>query len=219
MDNIHFISDDFNKMEKQFRTQIINSLTGFKSANLIGTINPEGITNVSIFSSAVHIGANPPLIGLIFRPVTVPRHTYQNIKATGHYTINHVHKSFFNKAHHTSARFAEGISEFAACGLTPEFSQVHPAPYVRESFIKIGLKFEEEYSIQINQTILIIGSIIETFLPKTCLSDDGFIDLDEAGTVALSGLDSYHETKRLTRLSYAKPDHIPKKLILENFAF
>lgn len=212
MDGIYFSGEDFKKMEKLFRAEFINSLTGFKSGNLVGSISMEGNTNLSIFSSAVHIGANPPLIGLIIRPVSTPRHTYQNIKATGYYTINHVHKSFFKKAHHTSARFAEGASEFAACGLTPEFSQLLPAPYVRESFIKIGLKFEEEYPIQINQTIMVIGSIIETFLPQKCLSDDGFINLDRAGTVAVSGLDSYHKTKRLARLSYAKPDQTPQEI-------
>ncbi len=206
MEIIHFDREDYQRMEKRFRTNFINSLSGFKSANLIGSISEHGQLNLAIFSSAVHIGADPALIGLIFRPVIVARHTYENIKATGFYTINHVHRSFFKSAHQTSARYDREISEFDAVHLSPDFSPAHPAPYVKESRIKIGVKYEEEYHIKINNTILMIGSIIETFLPRECLMDDGYVDLEKAGTITVSGLDSYHTTQRLARLSYAKPN-------------
>lgn len=206
MEMIHFNREEIQRMEKPFRTNFINSLTGFKSANLIGSISQDGKLNLAIFSSAVHVGANPALIGLIFRPVTVARHTYENIHASGFYTINHVHESFFKNAHQTAARYDRDISEFEAVQLTPDFSPAHPAPYVKESLIKLGVKYEEEYHIKANDTIFVVGSIIETFLPQECLKDDGYVDLEQAGTVAVSGLDSYHITRRLARLSYAKPD-------------
>lgn len=206
MEIVHFNREDYQRMEKQFRTNFINSLSGFKSANLIGSISENGKLNLAIFSSAVHIGADPALIGLIFRPITVARHTYENIKATGFYTINHVHLTFFKNAHQAAARYDREISEFDAVHLTPDFSPAHPAPYVKESWIKFGVKFEEEYHIKINNTLLMIGSIIETFLPRECLMEDGYVDLEQAGTVAVSGLDSYHSTQRLARLSYAKPN-------------
>lgn len=208
----HFNAEDYQSMERRYRTNLINSLTGFKSGNLIGTISSDGKTNLAIFSSAVHIGANPPFIGLIFRPVSVPRHTYENIKANGYYTVNHVNRSFFKQAHQTAARYPEDISEFETVQLTPEFSDIHPAPYVKESHIKMGVKYEEEYHIKINNTILIVGSVIETFLPIECLMNDGAVDLEKAGTVAVCGLDSYHETRKLARLSYAKPDLTSKEI-------
>ncbi|MDZ7332399.1 MAG: flavin reductase family protein [candidate division KSB1 bacterium] len=206
MEIVHFNREEIQEMEKRFRTNFINSLTGFKSANLIGSISPDGKLNLAIFSSAVHVGANPPLIGLIFRPVTVARHTYENIQAGGYYTINHIHQSFFKKAHQTAARYDRDVSEFDAVQLTPDFSPAHPAPYVKESLIKLGVKYEEEYHIKANDTIFVVGSIVETFLPRECLKDDGYVDLELAETVAVSGLDCYHITRRLARLSYAKPD-------------
>ena len=48
---------------------LINSLGGFKSVALIGTKSEAGNTNLAIFSSIFHLGANPPLVGLIFRPI------------------------------------------------------------------------------------------------------------------------------------------------------
>ena len=35
---------------------------------------------------------------------------------------------------------------------------------------------------------------------------DGFIDLEKAETITCIGLDSYHTTRKIARLSYAKVD-------------
>jgi flavin reductase (DIM6/NTAB) family NADH-FMN oxidoreductase RutF len=191
--------------EKLYRTNFINSVSGFKSANLIGTISREGKTNLAIFSSVIHVGANPPLMGFLMRPVSVERHTYNNIKETGYYTINHINKEIYKQAHQTSARYEKDISEFDACGLTAELSEIIKAHYVKESKIKIGLKFVEEQEIKFNGTIFIVGEIIEATLLDDVVSKDGYVDIEKAGTIAISGLDSYHDTKRIARLSYAKP--------------
>lgn len=191
--------------EKLYRTNFVNSLSGFKSANLIGTISKEGKTNLAIFSSVIHVGANPPLIGMLVRPASVPRHTYTNIKETGYFTINHINKEIFKQAHQTSARYAKEVSEFDECGLTPEYSTTIKAPYVKESKIKIGCRFVEEHQIKTNDTIFIVGEILEIIIPDDVLMNDGYVDIEKAETIAVSGLDSYHETKKISRLTYAKP--------------
>ena len=200
------------EFEKLYRTNLFNSLSGFKSANLIGTISKEGKTNLAIFSSVIHVGANPPLMGLLMRPVSVERHTYHNIKETGFFTINQIHKDIFKQAHQTSARYDKDVSEFDACGLTPEFTEIVKAPYVKESKIKIGLKFLEEHEIKSNGTIFIVGEIIEVIFPDEVIAKTGYVDIEKAETIVISGLDSYHETKRIARLSYAKPGIEPKEL-------
>lgn len=193
------------QFEKLYRTNFVNSLSGFKSANLIGTISKEGRANLAIFSSVIHVGANPPLIGMLVRPASVPRHTYTNIKETTFFTINHINKEIYKKAHQTSARYDKDISEFDECGLTPEYTETIKAPYVKESTIKIGCRFVEEHEIKLNQTIFIVGEILEVILPDDIVAKDGFVDIEKAGTIAISGLDSYHLTNRISRLSYAKP--------------
>ncbi|NWG28306.1 MAG: flavin reductase family protein [Ignavibacteriaceae bacterium] len=193
------------QLEKPYRTNFVNSLSGFKSANLIGTISKEGKTNLAIFSSVIHVGANPPVIGFLMRPVSVERHTYTNIKETNYFTINHINKDIFKNAHQTSARYEKDVSEFDACGLTSEFTEIVKAPYVKESKIKIGCRFVEELEIKFNGTIFIVGEILEVMLPDDAVGGDGFVDIEKAGTIAISGLDSYHETKRIAKLSYAKP--------------
>jgi flavin reductase (DIM6/NTAB) family NADH-FMN oxidoreductase RutF len=200
----HYLASDIEGFEKQFRTNFINSLSGFKSVNLVGTVSKDGITNVAIFSQVFHIGANPALMGILVRPDTVRRHTLENIATTGYFTLNHIRPSFYKQAHQTSARYQ--VSEFEACGLTPEFSSLHPAPYVAEAHIKIGLALSEKHHLAINGTILVIGKVVETFVPMDCVMSDGYIDIEKAGSITCSSLDSYHTTQRLSRLSYAKPD-------------
>ena len=205
---LSFSLDDIQQMSRIPRLTLINAITGFKSGNLIGTANNEGVTNLAIFSSAVHIGSEPPLIGIVTRPIVsdgkTSRHTYDNIKNTGFFTINHVNLDIIEKAHQTSASYPDGISEFAAVGLTPQYLGLKNVPYVLESAIKMGMEYVEEYFIKANNTVMIIGKVVELILPENSLDENGNLDLSLAGTVAVSGLDSYYDTKILKRLPYAR---------------
>lgn len=199
------------EMDQISRANLINSITGYKPANLIGTISADGAANLAIFSSVIHIGAHPPLMGFISRPVgEADRHTYENIKQTGHYTINHVHESFIEKAHWTSAKFERGESEFEKCGLGEEFLEGFPAPFVAESSIKIGLEFADEIPIEINRTKLIIGRVKLIVLPGECLLGNGSVDLNAANDVCISGLDTYHCVEKIATFPYARPRDLPK---------
>jgi flavin reductase (DIM6/NTAB) family NADH-FMN oxidoreductase RutF len=206
----HFNSKDVNSLNPRKRANLINSISGYKSANLIGTISDSGVANLAIFSSVIHIGANPPLLGFIQRPTNeVPRHTYLNIKQNGIYTINHVHESFVENAHFTSAKFERDESEFEKCNLNAEFVEGFAAPFVKESRIKIGLKFFEEISINRNKTILIIGEIEHIILPENALLKSGNVDLNAVSDVAISGLDTYHKVEKIETFAYAKTSNLP----------
>lgn len=194
------------EMEQRKRAHLINSVGGFKSVCLIGTTDTSGNTNLAIFSSIVHIGANPPLICFIIRPDSVDRHTLSNILATGSYTINHINESIYKQAHQTSARYPKDISEFDATGLSTEFKNNFEAPFVKDSIVQLGVKFRQRINLTINNTIMIIGEITDIYFPGDCLCEDGYLDIEKANTVTCTGLDSYHSTQRLERLSYAKAD-------------
>ena len=206
----HFTGKELGELGKIERANLINSVTGCKPANLIGTIGRNERANLAIFSSVVHLGANPPLIGFVQRPIgKIERHTYENILDAGVYTINHVQADFVERAHYTSAKFDRETSEFAACGLTEEFLDCFAAPFVAESRIKIGLRFVEEIPIKINGTILIVGEIEHLFLPEHALFEDGNLDLNAVRGVCVSGLETYHEVRQIARFSFARPTELP----------
>lgn len=198
---MRFLSE-FESLEKQYRTNLINGLSGFKSPLLVGSRDVEGNLNVAVFSSVFHLGANPALMGLISRPDSVPRDTLENIRATGEYTFNHLPVENYPQVHQTSARYARDESEFAACGLTPLLREGFFAPFVAESPLHIALSLREIVPLAINGTHLLIGAVTGLWVDPARLEADGSIDL--AGTAAVVGLDGYYNTSFLERLPYAK---------------
>ena len=108
----HISQESIQQMDKIRRLNLINSCTGYKSANLIATKSASGESNVAVFSSITHLGSNPSLLGFIVRPNKTLRQTYQNIKETGYFTVNHIISSMISDAHHTSATYEKGLSEF-----------------------------------------------------------------------------------------------------------
>ena len=196
---------EIESWERFYRANLINSLTGFKSVSLIGTVNKQGQPNLGVFSSIVHIGSDPALIGYINRPRSAAPHTLANIELTGVYTINHIHSSFLGKAHQTSAKYPEGVSEFEETGLTPEYKGNCPAPFVSESVVKYALTLQEIIPINLKNTYLVVGKLDSIHLKEGLLLADGYIDLQKAETVCSNGLDGYYNTRPLGRYSYAKP--------------
>jgi len=196
---------DISSADKVTRLRMINAITGIKPANLIGTQDASGRHNLAVFSSVVHLGSSPALIGFILRPYgEVPRHTWQNIQTTGHYTINHIPASMTQQAHRTSAKFPEEVSEFERCGFTPELIPGIQAPFVGESTLKIGLSFESATEIPLNGTTLVIGKIIYLSIPDEFIDQAGELDLEHAHSAGISGLNTYYSLKKIGQYPYAR---------------
>jgi len=196
---MHYNKKDISDWDRVLRLKIINSVTGIKPANLIGTVGNNGITNLAIFSSVVHLGSRPALLGFIARPRTdAVGHTLDNITETGHYTINHIHPEQTKQAHYTSAKFEPSISEFDVCGFTEEYVDDFKAPFVQESQFKIGMQFVEAINIS-NGTKLVIGEIEHLVLPDIDLNE-GDLDLEQSKSVGISGLNSYYELRKIEQL-------------------
>ena len=209
----HITQEQILNMEKQERVHFANNLGGFKSVGLIGTQNKKNQTNLAIVDSILHIGSNPPLFGMVFRPGVLERHTLENILETGLYTINHINEKIHKQAHQTSARYERNCSEFDQTGLTPEYKNNFFAPFVKESNVQLAMEFKEKITLYINNTVLIIGEVKDVYFPENCLQKDGFLDIEKAESITCSGLDSYHKTSQISRLSYAKPNKIITSLI------
>jgi len=198
--------DDILQLDKRYRTTLINNVSGIRSANLIATRSGEGLTNLAIFNSVSHVGANPPLLGLLMRPTEeVARHTYENILETGVFTINSVGEDSHQGAHQSSAKYSRNESEFQSCGLQEVYHDGFEAPFVGESEIKIGLSFEEEHLIESNKTRFIVGRIQLMIISDDIVEQDGYINHETAKSVGIGGLDSYYSCSRIGRYGFARP--------------
>ncbi|MEY4287588.1 MAG: hypothetical protein RL511_1677 [Bacteroidota bacterium] len=208
MSLIRIDRSEIEKMGRIERLNLINSCTGYKSANLIATISNEGQTNVAVFSSVTHLGSDPALIGFILRPTTVPRHTYQNIKAYGYFSVNHISAEQIADAHHTSANYPLETSEFDVTDLQAVYHGGCPVPFVKGSPVKLLCKYVSEYLIKENGCIHVIASIEAIFYEEELLTPDNWLQLDKGKVVAINGLDGYALPQLLERFSYARPKKI-----------
>ena len=181
--------DDIAQFEQRYRTAFVNSLAGFRQAVLVGTKSQDNNPNLAIFNSLIHLGANPALLGLINRPDSVQRDTLQNIIETKEYT----------------ARYDKGISEFEKVGFEELYQPFCLAPFVKDAVVSIAMKLEEIIPIQINGTVLIVGSIKQVVIASELIEADGFVALSNDDVLISQGLDAYFVSRPIGRLPYAKP--------------
>lgn len=194
--------------EQRYRTTLMNSISGFKSLQMVATANKNGVSNIALFNSIFHVGANPPYIGMVFRPDGTEHETLANILNSGVYTLNNVKAEFYDAAHQTSARYPAGESEFKHCGFHEGYIPNFNAPFVKESNIKLGLALKEIIPISTNNTKIVIGEVQHILLDEELISEDGYVDLAKAQSTTVVGLDAYYQATLLGRLKYAKAENI-----------
>ena len=195
-----FKKDYIKNADRIWRLNFINSVTGIKPANLIGSKSKNGKENLAIFSSVVHLGSNPALLGFVIRPQHKKKsHTFLNIQETQYFTINSITESFYKKAHLTSSKILE--SEFDVFNIDKEYIEDFHAPFVKKSPIKIGMRIENLVNLP-NGCKLIIGSIELISIIDSYLDSAGKIDLDQSDIVGISGLNSYYSLSFLDYLPY-----------------
>lgn len=188
------LSSILQDQDAYFRINFFNTLSGLRSVWMAGTQNNEGIKNLGLFNSIVHVGSNPPLIGIVFRPQTVPRHTLENIYSCGYFTLNSITQEMIDLAHRTSEKFPAHEDEFVVLGFTPFYFDERPdVPAVAESPVKILLRFRENHLITSNQTIFIVSEIMNVILSdEQGINPDGGINHAFYNHSVISGLNDYY---------------------------
>ncbi len=207
----HYTKTDFKKWERFYRASFFNSLGGYKSCNLIGSKSSQGIENLGLFFSVIHVGANPPLLGLLFRPHSVPRHTLENIRETQSFTVNAVAEAWHHKAHQAAANYQSEENEFEKVGLTAEYKPNIEVPFVKESQVKFWCSPVEEKKIEVNKTIFMVAAIEEVFVASGLVLEDGLVDHAAAKTVSVNALDTYYSAEQISQWEYPRPNQELKR--------
>jgi flavin reductase (DIM6/NTAB) family NADH-FMN oxidoreductase RutF len=196
--------ENIKELDKISRLNLVNSCTGFKSANLIVT-SSETHWNVAIFSSVVHLGSDPAMLGIIFRPTTVPRNTLQNMLERTYFTVNHIAHEQIIDAHHTSAKYDYEVSEFDQTNLEPELIDTWKVAAVKNSPVQLYCSYANSYPIAENDTIFVVAKIEAIRFQEEIQHPDGWLDLSKSQVVTINGLDGYCSTKLIQRQAYARP--------------
>lgn len=201
--------NEIENLDRKYRLNLINSISGVKPANLIGTRSRSGLDNLAIFSSVVHLGSNPAQLGMITRPQTPAiKDTFANIMETQVYTINHISHSFIEKAHYTSAKLPKEESEFDVMKIEREFVEGFEAPFVRESAVKMGMKLVENIPLP-NGCNLIVGEVELLIADDASVNEMGRLDLSIYDAVGISGLNTYYSLDQIAAFPYVRENEIP----------
>lgn len=67
------------------------------------------------------------------------------------------------------------------------------------------MKLEQILPIELNGTIMIIGSIQRIEIAENIIQYDGFVELKKIRTLVTQGLDAYFKTQDVCPLPYTKP--------------
>ena len=196
---------DFKSLDRHYRANLINSIIGIKQASLIGTYSKSSVSNLALFSSAVHLGSNPPLVAIFSRPAgSSPKQTMENIILQKYYTINHVNESIVSRAHSCSFNFPANISEFDACKLTEEKVNGFNAPFVKECSISLGICYRRHFPLEENGVFMIIGRIEALFVNDEIVQDNGEVDLSSSHSVGVAGNNTYYKLDKHSSHAYLK---------------
>ena len=201
---LHYKKDKIKKLDRFYRSNLINSIVGIKQASLVGTLSSKRTTNLAIFSSGIHLGSNPALIGIFSRPNTKhPKQTMENILLNKQFTVNHVNLDTLKKSHATSYKFNKFISEFSECNFKEKYIENFDAPFVNESEISIGLDYLNDYKIIENGVVMIIGEVKHIIIKNSNhLQENGEINFESSKSVGVSGNNTYYEIKKNNTLDY-----------------
>lgn len=207
-----YTQDNLKHLPSRNRASLINNCCGIRSANLIGTVDTKLQENLAVFNSVMHLGSDPALIGFILRPLTMKRHTYDNIHQTKFFSINQIPRDLYTEAHQTSAKYKKNESEFETCAIEKEYFEDYTVPFVKKSKIKIACRYESEYNIKENGCVMIIGKIEMIAVDDSGVSEDLWINHEKLNSIGIGGLDTYYTVKCIDRLTYAQTHQDSKSI-------
>lgn len=195
---------EIEELDRVKRINLINSVVGIRPINLIATQSKKGIDNLAIFSSLIHLGSSPAILGFISRPIgkTIGkvrnRDTLNNIRENPLWTVNSIHEDFLKQAHSTSAKIPNDESEFDICKIEKQELNNFPIPFVAKSKIKIAMHLKEILPIETNGTFLIVGEVMQLMVTdKDAIDENGILKNEKLNLLGTIGCSSYYRCQKI----------------------
>jgi flavin reductase (DIM6/NTAB) family NADH-FMN oxidoreductase RutF len=160
---------------------------------LVGTVDPDGVTNVAPFSFFTVVSSNPPFVA--FAPHRAGRagskkDTLRNVEQVGEFTVSVVTEEIAEPANSCAAPLPYGTSEFEHSGLTPMAASRVRAPLVAESPVGLECVVEEirSYGDEGGAGSLVVGRVVIMHIdPAVRSPEDGRVLPDRLRAVARLG--------------------------------
>jgi flavin reductase (DIM6/NTAB) family NADH-FMN oxidoreductase RutF len=153
------VSEDFNQPGEFWmkKRQLGPCVTFFpQPTTLVVSVDPAGGTNVMTASWAGIVSKTPPMMAVSLHR---GRKTYEQIRATGCFTVNMVPASLAVQADYCGLKSGRDEDKVGAAGLTLTPASQVSAPLVGESPLNVECRLRQE--VELGEYRLMLGEILE----------------------------------------------------------
>ncbi len=174
----------------------------------VSTISRSGILNLAPFSFFMAGGSNPPSV--CYSPCLNSRgeekDSLRNVRETGEFVINTVHRPMAHGMNATSASFAPCESEWACSGFTQLPSEAVRPPRVEESLAQMECQVFQiiAHGEGPSAARYVIGEVVRLHI-HTDLWGDGTVDPTKLEAIGRMAGSSYVDIATLERFDMGRP--------------
>lgn len=176
-------------LDKRYRTALINSLSGVRTA-FIGITGEHEQWNATTLSNITHVGAHPAQLSVLFRPPSTNSHTLKNYRNFGIMTLICMPFNKCDTVHEVSVNAPKDIFELELLDEPVQNFEGWRHPIPKDFIYAIEIEYVEEFTLN-NQCIYTVGSINQLiWSEKLQINDQGQILFQESPVLAI-GLQHY----------------------------
>ncbi len=165
-----------------------------KPALVIGSYSKDGKPDIMTAAWAGIANSDPLSIAVSIQPT---RQTYENIKATGCFTINVPSEKYLVQTDYVGNVSGRDEDKFKKLGFTPVKGDYVNAPYIGEFPIVIECQVTD--SINLGSHIEFIGKVMDTKVDVSLLDDNNDVDIDKLKPIIFEKNYYYGYGKKLAR--------------------
>ena len=173
-----YVNDSVNSIKKSVGPK---GLIMPKPALVVGSYSNEGVPDIMTAAWAGIANSDPMSIAVSIRP---SRKTYENIMATGSFTINVPSARYVAETDYAGTFSGHDENKFEKLNLTPVKGDFVNAPYIEEFPIVIECEVSE--MIDLGSHRQFIGKVMDTKVNQNLLDKDGRVDISALQPVAYS---------------------------------
>ena len=162
------------------------------------TISTTGVRNLAPFSFYNMVSANPPVVMFApaYRRDATGKDTLHNIEEVREFVVATVTDNICAKMNQCAFEYPPDVSEFEACGLTPQPATVVRPALVAESPVNIECTLVEikRFGERPGAGSVIFGQIVAIHVDDAILAEDGLVDPEKLQAIGRLGRWTYART-------------------------
>lgn len=176
---------------------------------MVSCAGKDGKPNIITVAWTGILCTHPPKTYISVRP---ERYSYPLIKESGEFVVNLTSRELVRAADFCGMRTGRKVDKYAACGLTPEYSENFMCPAITEAPLSIYCRVD--HVVPLGSHDMFIADIVQISVDETLIDRSGKLRLDKAGLCAYAHGEYFELGQKLGSFGFSvakKKKHMPEK--------